>query len=130
MATTLKTSIDTKPLYREKSAEETILPDKFAAVDANGAVYITSALKTTLDGVGSDVTELYNDAALREPLLPLIAQIQQLQTDVANLHAFIKEVLGTSAKTLSALSNIAYDSKAAQVKLTINGTVYSLTPAK
>jgi len=125
----LNENIRSKKLYKEGSEGQE------ATKDSNGEIVISKEKAAELDSL-NDISELFNDDGLYQANKFLLKQVEDLRTDVEELHTFIKDAFGkdsTSAAGNSHLSNvdaISFDGKAGQLIITINKTEFRFNPAK
>jgi hypothetical protein len=125
----LNENIRSKKLYKEGSEGQE------ATKDSNGEIVISKEKAAELDSL-NDISELFNDDSLYQANKFLLKQVEDLRTDVEELHTFIKDAFGkdsTSAAGNSNLSNvdaISFDGEAGQLIITINETEFRFNPAK
>ncbi len=125
----LNENIRSKKLYKEGSDGQE------ATKDSNGEIVISKEKAAELDSL-NDISELFNDDSLYQANKFLLKLVEDLRTDVEELHTFIKDAFGkdsTRAAGNSPLSNvdaISFDGKAGQLIITINETEFRFNPAK
>ena len=83
----LNENIRGKKLYKEGSERQE------ATKDSNGEIVISKEKAAELDSL-NDISELFNDDGLYQINKFLLKQIEDLRTDVEELHSFIKSAFG------------------------------------
>jgi len=76
-----------KKLYKEGSEGQE------ATKDSNGEIVISKEKAAELDSL-NDISELFNDDGLYQANKFLLKQVEDLRTDVEELHTFIKDAFG------------------------------------
>tara|TARA_Y100001973_G_C5163678_1_gene314887 strand:+ start:256 stop:612 length:357 start_codon:yes stop_codon:yes gene_type:complete len=92
---------------------------------ATGIVAIPSEKFDDLEGI-TDISQIYNDEALYQSNRILLKQIEDLRQDVEELHAFIKDFMGTSS-TKGASGTFRDASKKAKTISVDKGVITSIT---
>ncbi len=83
----LNENIRGKKLYKEGSDGQE------ATKDSNGEIVISKEKAAELDSL-NDISELFNDDGLYQVNKFLLKQVEDLRTDVEELHTFIKDAFG------------------------------------
>lgn len=81
-----------KKLYKEGSEGQK------AAKDSNGEIVISKEKAAELDSL-NDISELFNDDGLYQANKFLLKQVEDLRTDVEELHTFIKDAFGKDSSS-------------------------------
>jgi len=141
-----------KKLYKEGSDGQE------ATKDSNGEIVISKEKAAELDSL-NDISELFNDDGLYQANKFLLKQVEDLRTDVEELHTFIKDAFGkdsTSAASkgdtgatgpqgpqglkgntgadgnshLNNIKSITFNGKTNQLEVIIGDAVYKFNPDK
>ena len=83
----LNENIRSKKLYKEGSEGQE------ATKDSNGEIVISKEKAAELDSL-NDISELFNDDGLYQANKFLLKQVEDLRTDVEEVHTFIKDAFG------------------------------------
>ena len=81
-----------KKLYKEGSEGQD------ASKDSNGEIVVSKEKAAELDSL-SDISEVFNDDGLYQANKFLLKQVEDLRTDVEELHAFIKDAFGRDSSS-------------------------------
>lgn len=86
----INSNIRGKKLFKSGSS------DQAAAKGGDGEITISSEKATELNAL-TDISEIFNDEALYQSNKFLLKQIEDLRLDLEELHAFVKDFMGTSS---------------------------------
>ena len=86
----INSNIRGKKLFKSGSSGQA------ASKGGDGEITVSSEKATELNGL-TDISEIFNDEALYQSNKFLLKQIEDLRLDVEELHAFIKDFMGTSS---------------------------------
>jgi hypothetical protein len=81
-----------KKLYKQGSEGQD------ASKDSNGEIVISKEKAAELDSL-SDISEVFNDDGLYQANKFLLKQVEDLRTDVEELHTFIKDAFGKDSSS-------------------------------